>query len=99
MKSIVKLTAIVALVAIALIAGYWLGRTGTTPLAGPSCRGLIARKAKFFITATRWGIPISLAVPKKDSMGMDYLPVYEGEEPSASNSAVKISPKKYKSWG
>jgi Cu(I)/Ag(I) efflux system membrane fusion protein len=29
-------------------------------------------------------------VPKKDPMGMDYIPVYEGEEPDAAGT-VKVS--------
>src|SRR5207244_11928407 len=32
------------------------------------------------------GKPYYSAEPKKDSMGMDYIPVYEGEEESASRS-------------
>ncbi|KSV66056.1 cation transporter [Sinorhizobium sp. GL2] len=35
------------------------------------------------------GLPDTSKVPKKDSMGMDYLPVYEGEE--ADSSVVKVS--------
>lgn len=35
------------------------------------------------------GLPDTSKVPKKDSMGMDYLPVYDGEEADAST--VKVS--------
>ena len=35
------------------------------------------------------GLPDTSKVPKKDWMGMDYIPVYEGEE--ESGSAVKVS--------
>lgn len=35
------------------------------------------------------GLPDTSKVPKKDSMGMDYLPVYDGEE--ADSSVVKVS--------
>jgi len=35
------------------------------------------------------GLPDTSKVPKKDSMGMDYLPVYEGDD--AASSAVKVS--------
>jgi membrane fusion protein, copper/silver efflux system len=35
------------------------------------------------------GLPDTSPVPKKDWMGMDYIPVYEGEE--ESGSAIKIS--------
>lgn len=36
------------------------------------------------------GLPDTSPVPKKDSMGMDYLPVYEGEE--SEDGIVKLSP-------
>jgi Cu(I)/Ag(I) efflux system membrane fusion protein len=35
------------------------------------------------------GLPDTSKVPKKDSMGMDYIPVYEGDD--AGGSAIKIS--------
>jgi Cu(I)/Ag(I) efflux system membrane fusion protein len=35
------------------------------------------------------GLPETSPVPKKDSMGMDYIPVYEGEDDS---SIIKLSP-------
>ena len=35
------------------------------------------------------GLPDTSPVPKKDSMGMDYLPVYEGED--ADDGSVKLS--------
>jgi Cu(I)/Ag(I) efflux system membrane fusion protein len=38
-------------------------------------------------------------VPKKDSMGMDYTPVYEGEEPASDGSTVKISIEKVQRLG
>src|SRR3974390_1833325 len=36
------------------------------------------------------GLPDTSPVPKKDSMGMDYIAVYEGDEPNDGNT-VKIS--------
>jgi Cu(I)/Ag(I) efflux system membrane fusion protein len=36
------------------------------------------------------GLPDTSPVPKKDSMGMDYIPVYEGEEQDDGNT-VKVS--------
>ncbi len=37
------------------------------------------------------GLPDISPVPKKDWMGMDYIPVYEGEEPDAVDNTVKVS--------
>ena len=43
------------------------------------------------------GLPDTSPVPKKDSMGMDYLPVYAGEE--TDPSTVKLSPGKIQRTG
>ncbi|MFU0505291.1 efflux RND transporter periplasmic adaptor subunit [Pseudaminobacter sp. NGMCC 1.201702] len=43
------------------------------------------------------GLPDTSPVPKKDSMGMDYIPVYKGEE--EAGSTVKVSPGKLQRTG
>ena len=43
------------------------------------------------------GLPDTSPTPKKDSMGMDYIPVYEGEE--EDGSTVKVSPAKVQRLG
>jgi Cu(I)/Ag(I) efflux system membrane fusion protein len=43
------------------------------------------------------GLPDTSPVPKKDSMGMDYIPVYEGED--TDDSSVKVSPGKLQRTG
>jgi membrane fusion protein, copper/silver efflux system len=43
------------------------------------------------------GLPDTSPTPKKDSMGMDYLPVYEGEQDD--DSSVKVSPGKLQKTG
>ena len=43
------------------------------------------------------GLPDTSPVPKKDSMGMDYIPVYEGE--AEDGNTVKISPGKVQRTG
>jgi Cu(I)/Ag(I) efflux system membrane fusion protein len=43
------------------------------------------------------GLPDISPVPKKDSMGMDYIPVYEGED--ANESSVKVAPGKLQRTG
>jgi Cu(I)/Ag(I) efflux system membrane fusion protein len=44
------------------------------------------------------GLPDVSQAPKKDSMGMDYIPVYEGEEPE-DGSTVKVSLEKVQRLG
>jgi membrane fusion protein, copper/silver efflux system len=43
------------------------------------------------------GLPDTSPVPKKDSMGMDYIPVYEGED--TDDGSVKLSPGKIQRTG
>jgi Cu(I)/Ag(I) efflux system membrane fusion protein len=54
-----------------------------------------AGKIKFY--RNPMGLPDTSPTPKKDSMGMDYLPVYEGEQDDASS--VKVSPGKLQKAG
>jgi Cu(I)/Ag(I) efflux system membrane fusion protein len=46
------------------------------------------RKIKYY--RNPMGLPDVSNVPKKDSMGMDYIPVYEGED--SDDGSVKLSP-------
>jgi Cu(I)/Ag(I) efflux system membrane fusion protein len=43
------------------------------------------------------GLPDTSPAPKKDSMGMDYIPVYEGED--SDDGSVKLSPGKIQRTG
>jgi Cu(I)/Ag(I) efflux system membrane fusion protein len=43
------------------------------------------------------GLPDTSPVPKKDSMGMDYIPVYEGDD--ADDGTVRLSPGKIQRTG
>jgi Cu(I)/Ag(I) efflux system membrane fusion protein len=97
MKSIA--TAVV-LIVVAAIGGYWWGTS-------KSMQPGVARPEKASIQAVRkilyyrnpMGLPDTSPVPKKDSMGMDYTPVYEGEEPASDGSTVKISVEKVQRLG
>ncbi|HUW50604.1 MAG TPA: efflux RND transporter periplasmic adaptor subunit [Sulfuricella sp.] len=91
----------------ALGAGYWLGSTGTfgraTPAGSQTAAGgepaMKARKILFY--RNPMGLPDTSQTPKKDQMGMDYIPVYEGEEdvsPEGRNQ-VKISAEKIQKLG
>ncbi|MDW9396897.1 efflux RND transporter periplasmic adaptor subunit [Sinorhizobium meliloti] len=51
--------------------------------------GPAAGERKILYYRNPMGLPDTSKVPKKDSMGMDYIPVYEGEE--ADGSTVKVS--------
>ena len=67
------------LVVAAAAGGYWWGvsagqKTEATPQNEP------ARKVLYYRNAM--GLPDTSPVPKKDQMGMDYIPVYEGGDES-----------------
>ena len=80
-------------VAIALAAGGFAGyrlaltkpNTAVTPVAPQGdllCGAVDGQKTarKLLYYRNPMGLPDTSPVPKKDPMGMDYLPVYEGED-------------------
>jgi len=64
--------------------------TPETALAAPA-----DRKIKYY--RNPMGLPDTSPVPKKDSMGMDYIPIFEGDD--ADDGAVKLSPGKIQRTG
>ena len=67
-------------------AGYWLGtRTSTAPI--PATTSIPAKtEPKVLYYRNPMGLSDTSPVPKQDAMGMDYVPVFEGEE---SDSGAK----------
>ncbi|MBI5261498.1 MAG: efflux RND transporter periplasmic adaptor subunit [Bradyrhizobium sp.] len=63
--------------------------------SAPPARAAGDRRIKFY--RNPMGLPDTSPVPKKDSMGMDYIPVYEGED--NDDSSVKLSPGKIQRTG
>lgn len=57
------------------------------PTALAAGSGTTERKVIYY--RNPMGLPDTSKVPKKDSMGMDYIPVFEGDQPDAST--VKVS--------
>ncbi|MCP3373541.1 efflux RND transporter periplasmic adaptor subunit [Bradyrhizobium cajani] len=53
------------------------------------------RKIKYY--RNPMGLPDTSPVPKKDSMGMDYIPVYDGED--SDDGSIKLSPGKIQRSG
>ncbi len=84
MNKPIQITA-ATLVAILLAGGgYWLGQrqTGThdARINAP------AAEKKILYYRNPMGLPDTSPVPKKDSMGMDYIPVHEGEEAGSADT-------------
>lgn len=65
------------------------------PAATPTAAGAAERKIKFY--RNPMGLADTSTSPKKDSMGMDYIPVYEGDD--TDDGAVKLSPGKIQRTG
>jgi len=62
----------------------------SAPAAAPA-----DRKIKYY--RNPMGLPDTSPTPKKDQMGMDYIPVYEGED--SDDASVKLSPGKIQRTG
>lgn len=92
----------VALTLIGIIAasggGYWWGskQAGKSTLEMATNATAPAAK-KILYYRNPMGLADTSPVPKQDSMGMDYIPVYEGDEGQAGQ--IKISPDKVQKLG
>ncbi|MCW5751833.1 MAG: efflux RND transporter periplasmic adaptor subunit [Alphaproteobacteria bacterium] len=69
------------------------GASAIAPLATPP----VAEKKPLYYR-NPMGLPDVSPVPKKDWMGMDYIPVYEGEE-TGDDGAVRVSPARVQTLG
>jgi len=92
--------------------GYWLGgqkhagggdRDGAAAAAAGGAGGTPAKARKLLYYRNPMGLPDTSPTPKKDPMGMDYIPVYEGEDedagtPGAANQ-IRISTDKIQKLG
>ncbi len=106
MKWIASAATLVVVAAAASGAGYWWGANKPSPSAAvPEKAGATAAQAaikaerKILYYRNSMGLPDTSPVPKKDSMGMDYTPVYEGEEPSSGSKVVNIGVEKVQLLG
>jgi Cu(I)/Ag(I) efflux system membrane fusion protein len=91
-KSIVAALAAALLAAGAgIAAGYFWGRQSSAPHAAAQA----GRKVLYY--RNPMGLPDTSPAPKKDAMGMDYVPVYEGEE--SGGASVTVSPERMQLLG
>lgn len=90
-----------ASVLVALGAGWWLGQSTSSPTA--SRRGAEAtappEARQILYYRNPMGLPDTSPTPKKDSMGMDYIPVYAGSEPPSTPGTVVLPPEKVQKLG
>ena len=95
--------AVVFLLVVAVLGsagGYWLGSRSMAPHEPPVAANSAPTAPKLLYYRNPMGLPDTSPVPKKDSMGMDYIAVYEGEaELAADEGQVKISPDRIQKLG
>lgn len=95
----------VTVAAAGVVAGQWWSSrqhsaaTATPTSAETAKAGPAARRILYY--RNPMGLPDTSPTPKKDPMGMDYIPVYEGEEPESTSGApqVRISAEKVQKIG
>lgn len=99
MQPMTKLSIAVIALTVVLAAGYWWGKiqsqadvTVTSPQAANG-------EKKILYYRNPMGLPDTSPVPKKDPMGMDYLPVYDGDELPQDKNVVTLSTEKVQKLG
>lgn len=100
MKRTIALVLVLAALAAGGALGWWLGRGGgTTPApAAATTQAQPANAGKILYYRNPMGLPDTSPVPKKDPMGMDYVPVYAGAAPERPGTVV-IAPEKIQRLG
>ena len=92
------LIALAVALAIGGFAGYQAA--APTPHDAPTTAADSAKTGKKLLYYRNpMGLPDTSPTPKKDPMGMDYLPVYEGEDDAGGDSGLKISAEKIQKMG
>lgn len=81
-------------------AGYWIASESPSMKEPAPQMESAKSERKLLYYRNPMGLPDTSPVPKKDSMGMDYLPVYSGDEPEEGKTGqVKISVAKVQKLG
>ncbi|HLO63387.1 MAG TPA: efflux RND transporter periplasmic adaptor subunit, partial [Azonexus sp.] len=93
------------LAVLAAAGGYWAGQKSSPAPHADGAATVTAdagkKERKLLFYRNPMGLPDTSPTPKKDPMGMDYIPVYEGEpddEPAAAQQ-VRISAEKVQKLG
>jgi Cu(I)/Ag(I) efflux system membrane fusion protein len=97
MNNMLKMTVAVLLLLAVAAGGYWFGTRANAIADGQQPAPAATAERKLLYYRNPMGLPDTSPVPKKDSMGMDYVAVYEGDD--ASGSQLSISSDKVQKLG
>ncbi|HEY5762733.1 MAG TPA: efflux RND transporter periplasmic adaptor subunit, partial [Rhodocyclaceae bacterium] len=79
--------------------GYWLGAGGHAGMDGDAAAPMTDSSGRQILYYRNpMGLPDTSPTPKKDSMGMDYIPVYAGDE-GGDDGVVKVSAARVQTLG
>lgn len=92
-------TGLTLAVALALAASWWLGRATAPTAVHQSGAAPVSAERTILYYRNPMGLPDTSPVPKKDSMGMDYIAVYAGDEPPSASGTVVLPPAKVQKLG
>lgn len=87
MKPILRYAAIGVMATLFGAGGYWIGKGSAHSTPGTAVSAAPAKKILYY--RNPMGLPDTSPVPKKDPMGMDYVPVYADEGGAAANTTSK----------
>jgi len=90
------LLAAIALLGVGVLLGRWLDEHEVTVEHEADAKPA-ARARKILYYRNPMGLADTSPVPKKDGMGMDYVPVYEGDE--GTGNILRIAPEKVQKIG
>ncbi|UXI66059.1 efflux RND transporter periplasmic adaptor subunit [Tahibacter amnicola] len=95
-----EIIGVIAIIALSGALGWWIGAQRPTDMVPTVATGHQSAPAARRILYYRnpMGLPDTSQVPKKDSMGMDYVPVY-ADETSAAPGSIVIAPEKIQRLG
>jgi Cu(I)/Ag(I) efflux system membrane fusion protein len=83
-----KLTSGTIILLVVAAAAYWLGTHMTSSTKEATNVAKAERKVLYY--RDPMGLPGTSQVPKKDAMGMDYVPVYEGDAGSGPQLSISL---------
>ncbi|MBX3639692.1 MAG: efflux RND transporter periplasmic adaptor subunit [Nitrosomonas sp.] len=102
MNTIIKPFTVLILMVTALATGFWWGSSrqpASTPVSTTDPAETAPTERQILYYRNPMGLPDTSPVPKKDSMGMDYIPVYADEKSLTDSTAVHISIEKIQKLG